>query len=62
MEDLDDEGRRFKSQTQRLAAEIARLQNEIQNETFAKASCEVEKMALEDEIASLKHMRKRRQT
>jgi uncharacterized protein YlxW (UPF0749 family) len=36
--DLEDEARRYKAETQRLASEIARLQNEIQNETFVKSS------------------------
>ena len=56
--DLEDEARRYKAETQRLASEIARLQNEIQNETFVKSSLETEKMALDDELAMLKQMRK----
>ena len=56
--DLEDEARRYKAETQRLASEIARLQNEIQNETFVKSSLDTEKMALEDELAMLKQMRK----
>lgn len=54
--DLEDEARRYKAETQRLASEIARLQNEIQNETFVKSSLDTEKMALEDELAMLKQM------
>ena len=54
--DLEDEARRYKAETQRLASEIARLQNEIQNETFVKSSLETEKMALDDELAMLKQM------
>ena len=59
--DLEDEARRYKAETQRLASEIARLQNEIQNETFVKSSLDTEKMALEDELTMLRQMRKSRQ-
>jgi hypothetical protein len=58
MADLEDESRRYKAETQRLSSEIAHLQNEIQNELFQKASCEVEKLAVEDELVNLKHLRK----
>ena len=58
MADLEDEARRYKGESQRIGAEISRLQNEIQNQRFLKSSCEVEKLALEDELASLKHTRK----
>lgn len=54
LEDLDDESRRYKTESQRLTSEINRLQNEIQNERFTKSSCDVEKYALEDELAFLK--------
>ncbi|CAF1451326.1 unnamed protein product [Adineta ricciae] len=54
--DLEDESRRYKLESQRLSSEISRLQNEIQNELFIKASCEVEKVALEDEIETLKQI------
>ncbi|CAF3765254.1 unnamed protein product [Rotaria sp. Silwood1] len=54
--DLEDEARRYKAETQRLASEIARLQNEIQNETFVKSTLDTEKMALEDELAMIKQM------
>ena len=56
--DLEDEARRYKAETQRLASEIARLQNEIQNETFVRSSLETEKMALDDELAMLRQIRK----
>lgn len=56
--DLDDEARRYKAESQRLAAEINRLQNEIQNELFLKTSCEVEKIALEDDKVHLAQQRK----
>ncbi|CAF0884698.1 unnamed protein product [Adineta steineri] len=56
MADLEDESRRYKAETQRISSEIARLQNEIQNELFIKASCEVEKLSLEDDLANLKHL------
>lgn len=56
--DLEDEARRYKAETQRLASEIARLQNEIQNETFVRSSLETEKMALDDELTMLRQMRK----
>ena len=59
MADLEDESRRYKAESQRLSTEIAHLQNEIQNELFLKSSYEVEKLALEDELANLKHMRTR---
>ncbi|CAF0757355.1 unnamed protein product [Adineta ricciae] len=55
MADLEDEARRYKGEGQRIGAEISRLQNEIQNQRFLKSSCEVEKLALEDELTSLKH-------
>ncbi|UJR26886.1 hypothetical protein I4U23_008196 [Adineta vaga] len=54
--DLDDELRRYKIESQRLSSEINRLQNEIQNELFIKVSCEVEKVALDDEIETLKQL------
>ncbi|UJR22239.1 hypothetical protein I4U23_025300 [Adineta vaga] len=54
--DLEDEGRRHKGEGQRLSSEISRLQNEIQNERFLRSSCEVEKLALDDELTSLKHI------
>lgn len=59
MNDLEDESRRYKNESQRLSSEVARLQNEIQNELFVRSSCEVEKLAIEDDIATLKHSRKR---
>jgi len=59
LEDLDDEARRYKTESQRLTSEINRLQNEIQNERFMKSSCDVEKYALEDELAFVKQARKR---
>jgi hypothetical protein len=58
MADLEDEARRYKAETQRISSEIAHLQNEIQNELFLRSSCEVEKIAVEDELANLKYMRK----
>jgi len=58
MNDLEDESRRYKSETQRLSSEIARLQSGIQNESFLKSSCEVEKLAVEDDLINLKHLRK----
>ncbi|CAF1098963.1 unnamed protein product [Adineta steineri] len=54
--DLEDEARRYKGESQRITAEISRLQTEIQNERFLKSSCEVEKLALDDEVISVKHM------
>ncbi len=36
MDDLEDEIRRYKNESQRLSSEIVRLQNEIQNELFLK--------------------------
>ena len=59
MEDLDDEARRYKTESQRLTSEMNRLQNEIQNERFMKSSRDVEKYALEDELAFVKQARKR---
>ncbi len=56
--DLDDETRRYKAESQRISSEIGRLQGEIQNEMFIKSSCEVEKLGLEDELATIKHTRK----
>ncbi len=56
--DLDDEARRYKAQIQRLSSEIGRLQSEIQNERFLRSSCEVEKIAADDELQTIKHMRK----
>jgi len=58
MNDLDDESRRYKAEAQRLSSEIGRLQNEIQNELILKSSCEVEKLALEDDLTNLKHLRR----
>ncbi len=58
MADLEDESRRYKAESQRLSSEIAHLQNEIQNELFLKSTCEFEKVALEDEIVSVKYLRK----
>ncbi len=58
MDDLEDEARRYKNETQRLSSEIVRVQNEIQNELFLKSSCEVEKLALEDDLTNLKHSRR----
>ena len=57
MEDLEDESRRYKVEIHRLSSEITRLQNEIQNELFLKASCDVEKITLEDDLVNLKHIR-----
>ncbi|CAF1140371.1 unnamed protein product [Rotaria sp. Silwood1] len=54
--DLEDEARRYKAESQRLSSEIARIQHEIQNELFLKSSCDVEKMALQDELATLKQI------
>ncbi|CAF1585247.1 unnamed protein product [Didymodactylos carnosus] len=54
--DLDDEARRYKAEAQRLTSEIARLQNDIQNETFLKSTLDTEKLALEDELTMLKQM------
>ncbi|CAF1178608.1 unnamed protein product [Rotaria sordida] len=54
--DLEDEARRYKAESQRLSSEIARIQHEIQNELFLKSSCDVEKIALQDEIATLKQI------
>ncbi len=56
--DLEDEARRYKAESQRISAEIGRLQQEIQNERFLHSSCDVEKMALDDEIVSLRQLRK----
>lgn len=58
MNDIEDESRRYKNEAQRLSNEIGRLQNEIQNELFIRSSCEVEKLAIEDDLATLKHLRK----
>jgi len=58
MDDLEDEARRYKNETQRLSSEIVRVQNEIQNELFLKSSCEVEKLTVEDDLTNLKHSRK----
>jgi hypothetical protein len=58
MDDLEDESRRYKGESQRISSEITRLQNEIQNELFLKSSCEVEKLAIEDDLTTLKHIRK----
>jgi hypothetical protein len=58
MDDLEDETRRYKNESQRLSSEIVRLQNEIQNELFLKSSCEVEKLTIEDDLTTLKHLRK----
>ncbi|CAF1372323.1 unnamed protein product, partial [Didymodactylos carnosus] len=54
--DLEDEAKRYKAQTQRLATEIANLQNQIQNETFVKSTLDTEKMVLDDELVMLKQM------
>jgi hypothetical protein len=56
--DLEDESRRYKAESQRISGEIGRLQSELQNELFLKSSCEVERLALDDELNSLKHIRK----
>jgi hypothetical protein len=58
MNDLDDESRRYKAEAQRLSSEIGRLQTDIQNELFLKSSCEVEKLAVEDDLINLKNFRK----
>ncbi|KAL7674348.1 hypothetical protein ACOME3_000629 [Neoechinorhynchus agilis] len=54
--DIEDEGRRFKAESQRLINEISRLGNELQNESFAKSTLEAEKMGLEDELNMLRQM------
>ncbi|CAF3402393.1 unnamed protein product [Rotaria socialis] len=52
--DLEDEAKRYKAETQRLALEISRLQSEIQNEMMIKNTLDTEKMTLEDELTLLK--------
>ncbi|CAF2712877.1 unnamed protein product [Rotaria sp. Silwood2] len=54
--DLEDEARRYKAESQRLSSEIARIQHEIQNELFLRSSSDVEKIALQDELATLKQI------
>lgn len=52
--DLEEEALRHKSHAQRILSEINRLQTEIQSEKFLKTSCDVEKMAMVDELETLK--------
>ena len=56
--DLEEEALRHKSHAQRILSEINRLQTEIQSERFLKTSQDVEKLALEDELKTLKAQRK----
>ena len=60
--DLEEEALRYKSHAQRILSEINRLQTEIQSERFLKTSQDVEKLALEDELKTLKAQRKTNST
>ncbi|CAF3579178.1 unnamed protein product, partial [Rotaria sp. Silwood2] len=54
--DLEDVARRYKGEIHYLSSETATIQHEIQNELFLQSSLAVKKIALQDEIATVKQI------
>lgn len=62
LEDIEDELRLYKEETQRVSSEINRLQNDIEQEGLSRNAAEQDKIRAEDELATLKQERKIRRT
>ena len=54
--DLEDEAKRFKTETQRLLSEIQRITAELDSETVQNAQLHNEKRGLEEELAFLRQV------
>jgi intermediate filament protein if len=56
LEDLQDEEKRFKQESQRMLGEIQRVSNELENEMKHRLSLENDKQSLEEELLFIKEI------